>query len=137
MLEGRTFINQEVSSSWFDKLNMKGGGKCALILFSFRERVRQKLNFTNELTIFCGINYTMRKKKVVMARLIRREKAGDDFDITFWQRVGAPGIFEAMWLMLVEQYKRGKRHGRVPRLRRSVAVLKRRYSQPGFIIDNT
>lgn len=61
-----------------------------------------------------------------MARVVSMDKANDDFDLVFWQRVGAKGIFEAMWLMLAEQYKWGKRHGRVPRLRRSFAVLKRR-----------
>lgn len=68
----------------------------------------------------------VKRKKVVMARVVELGKANDDFDVVFWQRVGAHGIFEAMWLMLVEHYKWGKRHGRVPRLRRSVAVLKRR-----------
>jgi len=61
-----------------------------------------------------------------MARVVKMGKSNDDFDILFWQRVGAQGIFKAMWLMLVEQYMWRKKHGRVPRLRRSVAVLKRR-----------
>lgn len=66
----------------------------------------------------------MKRKKVIMTRLIQKDKATDDFDILFWQRVGAQGIFEAMWFLVRDHYKWGKRHA--PRLRRSVAVLKRR-----------
>lgn len=67
----------------------------------------------------------MKKKPVIMARIVPLKKADDSFDITFWQRVGAKGIFDAMCEMVKDYYKwRG--HGRFPGFRRDVAVLKRR-----------
>ena len=65
------------------------------------------------------------KKIVVMSRLVRAEDADDSFDLIFWQKVGPQGIFEAMCQMIDDYYKlRG--YGHPPRLRRSIAVLKRR-----------
>jgi hypothetical protein len=65
------------------------------------------------------------KKVVIMSRLTRLEDADDSFDLEFWRKVGPEGILEAMCQMVDDYYKlRG--YGHPPRLRRSVAVLKRR-----------
>ncbi len=68
----------------------------------------------------------MAKKRVIMVRVTTLDKADDSFDLEFLQKVGPAGIFEAMCQMVGDYYKLRGYHGRVPRLRRSVAVLKRR-----------
>lgn len=67
----------------------------------------------------------MAKAQNSIARLVKIKQSNDDFDIRFWQKAGPRAIFDAMGQMVSEYFKwRG--HGRKPRLRRSVAVLKRR-----------
>ena len=68
----------------------------------------------------------MKKKKVVMTRLINLKDADDTFDLDFWQRVGAAGIFAAMWEMVDKYHKLKGDYERSPRLRKSLEVLKRR-----------
>jgi hypothetical protein len=77
------------------------------------------------LLILYGIDFAMRKKKVIMFRIISLDKVDRSFDFAFWRKVGPQGILEAMVQMIYDYYKlRG--YGHPPRLRRSVAVLKRR-----------
>jgi len=56
-------------------------------------------------------------------RLLKGEFPGREFDIAFWQQQGDEAIFQAAWEMveLAEEVK----HGRKPRLQKSVTVLKR------------
>lgn len=67
-----------------------------------------------------------KKKKVVMARLVLLKEADDSFDFEFWRKAGAGAIFEAMFQMVVDYLKLKGRYNGIPRLRRSVAKLKRR-----------
>jgi len=67
----------------------------------------------------------MSKKPVIMVNVVKRGHDDRSFDRKFWKKVGPEGIFSAMWDMVCDRYKwRG--HGKQPRFRRSVAVLKRR-----------
>ena len=68
----------------------------------------------------------MRRKPIIMTRLCKLSEADDSFDLEFWQRVGPEGILEAMCDMLSTYYKLRGKNGRIPRLRRTVAVLKHR-----------
>ena len=36
-----------------------------------------------------------KRKRVVMARLVPRAQAGDEFDLAFWRKVGVAGRFDA------------------------------------------
>lgn len=65
------------------------------------------------------------RKKVIMARVVKLKDADDSFDLEFWQKVGPEGMFKAMSQMVHDYYKI-KGYGHPPRLRRTVAVLKRR-----------
>lgn len=67
-----------------------------------------------------------RKKRVVMSKLTTLEKAGRDFDLIFWKRVGASGKFDALWQMVLD-YRELKKYGNQPRLQRHSASLKRRW----------
>ena len=78
------------------------------------------------LLILYGINFAMRKKKVIMFRIISLDKADRSFDFAFWRKVGPQGILEAMVQMIYDYYKLKGKYGFPPRLRRSVAVLKHR-----------
>lgn len=73
--------------------------------------------------LFCG---HMRRKKVIMIRKTTIDKADDSFDLEFWQRVGPQGIFLAMCDMVQNYFKLGGRRVHSQRLRRHVAVFKRR-----------
>ena len=66
-----------------------------------------------------------KKKMVIMARVIKLKDDDRSFDLKFWRRIGAAGRFEAAWDMFVNCPFQ-KKHGHQPRLKRSVAVLKRR-----------
>lgn len=61
-----------------------------------------------------------------MVRLCKLAEADDSFDLIFWQKVGHEGILSAMCDMISDYYKLRGKSGRIPRLRRSVAVLKHR-----------
>ncbi|MGH7491063.1 MAG: hypothetical protein ACREOO_01575 [bacterium] len=68
----------------------------------------------------------LRRERVVMSRLVRREKQDRFFDLEFWQKVDASQRFAAAWQMVKEvQLIRGQ-NGEQLRLQRSVSVLKRR-----------
>lgn len=57
-------------------------------------------------------------------RVVRKGFADRTFDIAFWQGLGDEAIFRAAWEMVetVEELK----HGRRPRLQRTVTVVQRR-----------
>ena len=67
----------------------------------------------------------MVKKRVVIARLIKQKDDDGSFDRLFWQRIGPQGIFEAMCQMVID-YCKWRKDVDPPRLRRSIAVLKRK-----------
>ena len=56
-------------------------------------------------------------------RLVQGHFPDRDFDIEFWQEQGDEAIFSAAWEM-VELAEEAK-HGRKPRLQRTVTTLKR------------
>jgi len=66
------------------------------------------------------------KKKVIMERLVPLKKAGRDFDLKFWKKIGTYGKFEAAWQMVCDLPNWNPRYGTQQRLRRSVASLKLR-----------
>jgi hypothetical protein len=48
--------------------------------------------------------------RLVMARVVRREDAGRDFDVEFWQALGDTKIFAAAWdLDVTPQFIRSDR----------------------------
>jgi hypothetical protein len=56
-----------------------------------------------------------------MSRVLRHGERDDGtFDLDFWQRIGAEGIFAAAWEMIEEQRAFRGEHGDEPRLQRSV-----------------
>ena len=64
--------------------------------------------------------------RLVMTRLVRREDAGRDFAIDFWQTLGDDRIFAAAWdLVVTAAGVRGIREDRF-RPQRSVETLRRR-----------
>jgi hypothetical protein len=66
------------------------------------------------------------RERVVMARVLR-DGAKDDgaFDLEFWRRIGAEGIFSAAWEMVSEARAiRGQDAGE-SRLQRSVVRVER------------
>jgi hypothetical protein len=66
----------------------------------------------------------MRHKKVLkMARLVPLKEADRDFDITFWQKLGAGAILSAAWDLVVTA-ERMKNPDADLRLQRHIAVLK-------------
>ena len=68
----------------------------------------------------------MSDDRVRMARVLRPGQADDgSFDLAFWQRIGAEGIFSAAWEMVAEvRHMRGQ-SGDEPRLQRSVLRIVR------------
>lgn len=59
--------------------------------------------------------------RVVMSRVLRNGEPDDGaFDLEFWQKIGAEGIFAAAWEMLEEQRAIRGEDGSEPRLQRSV-----------------
>lgn len=69
---------------------------------------------------------SQRKKRVVMARLLRMQDAGEKgIDFLFWQRVGAEGRFSAAWEMNREVSLIRGGDGRQSRLQRSVQTIAR------------
>ena len=63
--------------------------------------------------------------RVVMSRLVRREKAGREFDIESWQKLGDEKIFAAAWdLVVTAACIRGASDDQL-RLRREIAMLRR------------
>lgn len=45
----------------------------------------------------------MSKRRVIMSRVLRKGQLDDgSFDLHFWQKVGAEGIFQAAWEMVKE-----------------------------------
>jgi hypothetical protein len=69
----------------------------------------------------------MQDRRVVMSRVLRDGQPDDGaFDLEFWRKVGAEGIFEAAWEMVREvQAIRGE-DADEPRLQRSVLRVVRR-----------
>ena len=68
----------------------------------------------------------MMDDRLVMARLVRKEDAGRDFDVEFWQALGDTKIFAAAWdLVVTAAAMRGISEDQL-RLQKSVAALKRR-----------
>jgi len=64
--------------------------------------------------------------RLVMAPLVRKEEAGRDFDVEFWQALGDEKIFVAAWdLVVTAAAMRGIGEDQL-RLQRSVATLRRR-----------
>ena len=67
------------------------------------------------------------ERSVVMSRVLRGGQADDgSFDLEFWQRVGAEGIFAAAWEMVSEQRAMRGEDGDEPRLQRSAVRVVRR-----------
>ncbi|MBI4655963.1 MAG: hypothetical protein HY746_04345 [Elusimicrobia bacterium] len=62
----------------------------------------------------------MKRKKVVMARIVKLSESNDNWDIKFWQRCGAQTRFSAAWKCIDEYYKFKGKNGVQPRLQRSV-----------------
>ena len=70
---------------------------------------------------------TRRTRRVVMSRVLRRGEPDDgSFDIAFWQRVGAEGIFAAAWEMIDEVHTMRGEGARESRLQRSLCRVIRR-----------
>ena len=65
-------------------------------------------------------------KRLIMERLVRRNDAGRDFDIEFWQALGDAKIFAAAWDLVVTSAALKGLRGDQLELQRSVATLKRR-----------
>ena len=69
----------------------------------------------------------MQRSPIRMARVLRGGQVDDgSFDLDFWQRVGAEGIFAAAWDMVAEVQLMGGGSGEQPRLQRSVLRVIRR-----------
>ena len=67
------------------------------------------------------------RERVTMARVLRNGEPDDgEFDLEFWKRVGAEGIFEAAWDMVCEARAMRGEDGDEPRLQRSVLRVVRR-----------
>jgi hypothetical protein len=63
------------------------------------------------------------KKRVVMARLVRRDQMDRSFDIEFWQKVDAETRMAAAWQMVKDVRLIRGEDGEQPRLQRSVARM--------------
>lgn len=67
------------------------------------------------------------KRRLVMSRVLRDHEPDDGlFDIEFWQRVGAEGIFAAAWEMVDEVNAIRGSDARESRLQRSICRVIRR-----------
>lgn len=68
----------------------------------------------------------MASRTVTMSRVLRPGQDDDGtFDIEFWQRIGAEGIFAAAWEMVSECRSMRGENGDEPRLRRTVSRIVR------------
>ena len=67
---------------------------------------------------------TMRKKKIVMARLVRLKDMDRSFDREFWKKIGPQGRFSAAWEMVKEYLLIRGKNGRQQRLQRSIQNIK-------------
>jgi hypothetical protein len=68
----------------------------------------------------------MERGRVVMTRVLRNGAQDDgQFDLEFWRRVGAEGIFAAAWEMVQEVRAMRGEDGDEPRLQRSICRLVR------------
>jgi len=65
-----------------------------------------------------------RKKLLKMVRFVPLKEAGRDFDVEFWQKLGASAILSAAWDLVVTA-ERMKDPNADLRLQRHVTVLKR------------
>jgi len=66
-------------------------------------------------------------ERIVMSRVLRAGEVDDgSFDLDFWRRVGAEGIFAAAWEMVIEQRAFRGEDGDEPRLQRTVCRVVRR-----------
>ena len=65
-----------------------------------------------------------REKPLKMVRLVPLKKADRDFDVEFWQKLGASAILSAAWDLVVTA-ERMKNPNADLRLQRHIAVLKR------------
>ena len=65
-----------------------------------------------------------RERPLKMARWVPLKKAGRDFDVEFWQKLGASAILSAAWDLVVTA-ERMKNPNADLRLQRHIAVLKR------------
>lgn len=63
-------------------------------------------------------------KPRIMERIGKIEEAGD-FDFRFWSTVSSNVKFSALWKMVLDFYKMKGRNASLPRLRRSVEVIKK------------
>lgn len=71
----------------------------------------------------------MQRRPVVMSRVLRGGQSDDGaFDLEFWRKVGAEGIFDASWEMVRETRAMRGEDGDEPRLQRSVLRVLRRGS---------
>ncbi|HEY6477983.1 MAG TPA: hypothetical protein VI456_15505 [Polyangia bacterium] len=69
----------------------------------------------------------MQRPPIQMARVLRKGQVDDgSFDVDFWQKVGAEGIFAAAWDMVAEAQRMRGGSAEQPRLQRSVLRVIRR-----------
>ncbi len=67
------------------------------------------------------------ERRITMSRVLRAGQVDDgSFDLEFWQRVGAEGIFAAAWEMVAERRAIRGEDGDEPRLQRSTVRVVRR-----------
>jgi hypothetical protein len=72
----------------------------------------------------------MAKKRIIMERLVRRSECGREFDLEFWDKVGAEGRFAAAWDMVREVMVAKGLSERQMRMQRSVeSVVRLRATQ--------
>jgi hypothetical protein len=68
----------------------------------------------------------MGRRSLVMSRVLRGgEKDDGSFDLAFWQRIGAEGIFETAWDMACEARAMRGDDGDESRLQISLRVVRR------------
>jgi hypothetical protein len=65
-------------------------------------------------------------RRVVMARLVRRDQDDRSFDQEFWEAVGPEGRFSAAWSMVAETLAMRGMDTDEPRLQRSLLRVQRR-----------
>jgi hypothetical protein len=66
------------------------------------------------------------KKPVVMVRKLRLGEDGQDFDLEFWDRMGAEARFAAAWDAVSDLVRMGKLHEHQLRLQRYHIRVERR-----------
>jgi len=68
----------------------------------------------------------MKRKKIKMSRLIKRDEDDKMFDIEFWHKLGSTARFNAIWEMVVNyELNKGKTYAEL-RLDRTVTNLKQK-----------